>query len=309
MPVDISIIICSSRDSLLKTLESIERLSLDDGMTCELLVIDNGLPDAARGSVLEFIQKDEKRKYHREPSKGASCARNCGVRNASGRILAFADDDVIVDPQWLRFLRKTFDENPGALAVQGKILLQKNIDTLPPWVDPDDLSFCPYYNPGETVDSCDILIGANMALRSEAFEKYGFFDERLGPGASGFGEDTEFARRLIQAGEKVLYQPKAVVYHEYREDRFTWDYWLKRIEDHAHSRAVSDVLIYKRRISRTGNLFKLWRYHLKYLLSVLSGDKRKRWKYDRKIRTLRWYAHWLKEIERLRRQADREQSR
>jgi len=57
-----------------------------------------------------------------------------------------------------------------------------------------------------------------MAFRREAFEHVRFFDERLGAGASGCSEDSEFWYRLLAEGHRCRYEPSAVVFHTHRSD-------------------------------------------------------------------------------------------
>jgi GT2 family glycosyltransferase len=61
--------------------------------------------------------------------------------------------------------------------------------------------------------------GANMAMRRSAFAEVGLFDPRLGAGASGCSEDSEFWFRLLHAGHVCLYDPASVVFHHHRDDR------------------------------------------------------------------------------------------
>jgi ubiquinone/menaquinone biosynthesis C-methylase UbiE len=60
--------------------------------------------------------------------------------------------------------------------------------------------------------------GANMSFRREAFERVGFFDERLGAGTSGCSEDSEMWYRLLAEGHICRYEPAAVVFHSHRSD-------------------------------------------------------------------------------------------
>lgn len=59
-----------------------------------------------------------------------------------------------------------------------------------------------------------------MSFKGEVWERVGLFDLRLGPGASGFSEDTEFSNRICKAGFKIGYTPHAVVYHELNPARY-----------------------------------------------------------------------------------------
>jgi GT2 family glycosyltransferase len=70
--------------------------------------------------------------------------------------------------------------------------------------------------------------GTNMAFRREMFEKYGIFRTDLGPqpGSEIRGEDSEFGARLLSAGERLRYEPSAVVYHPVAENRIQKKYFL-----------------------------------------------------------------------------------
>jgi GT2 family glycosyltransferase len=82
--------------------------------------------------------------------------------------------------------------------------------------------------------------GANMAFRKEMFDKYGAFQIDLGPGpnpgTTRLNEDTEFGRRLISAGERLRYEPKAVVYHPVAPDRLNQKFFLRWWFDYGRSR-------------------------------------------------------------------------
>jgi GT2 family glycosyltransferase len=70
--------------------------------------------------------------------------------------------------------------------------------------------------------------GANMAFRKTMFQKYGGFRTDLGPrpGTEMRNEDTEFGRRLLAGGERLRYEPTAVVYHPVFVERLRQDYFL-----------------------------------------------------------------------------------
>jgi GT2 family glycosyltransferase len=82
----------------------------------------------------------------------------------------------------------------------------------------------PYIDYGEEVREIRGLTGTNMSFKREVFEKVGVFDTRLGPGAAGFSEDTEYSIRIRKAGFKIGYTPHAVVYHELNPNRYGREY-------------------------------------------------------------------------------------
>ena len=71
--------------------------------------------------------------------------------------------------------------------------------------------------------------GANFAVKSEMFKKYGLFDSNLGriPGKLYSGDETEFLQRLLNAGEKILYNPLSIIHHCISADRISKRYFRK----------------------------------------------------------------------------------
>ena len=80
------------------------------------------------------------------------------------------------------------------------------------------------------------LTGGNMALRREVFDQVGMFDDRLGPGGFGISEDVEFAKRILMAGKRIGWQPKAAVYNELDPSRLSEEEFRRRHEAQGRSR-------------------------------------------------------------------------
>src|SRR5712691_696604 len=103
----ISLILCTHNrcESLARGLNSAAALTLPDSVPWEVLVVDNNSNDQTRKVVEEFCHQNPGRfRYLFEPQPGLSYARNAGIREARGDIIAFMDDDVIVEPTWLQNL-------------------------------------------------------------------------------------------------------------------------------------------------------------------------------------------------------------
>ena len=108
--------------------------------------------------------------------------------------------------------------------------------TLPPWLAFDGplgmgARIVAHFDRGD--EACELdeaPYGTNMAFHKDMFVNYGLFRTDLGPRPDSEirNEDTEFGRRLLAAGERLLYVPSAVVYHEVPEHRTTKKYLLKR---------------------------------------------------------------------------------
>ena len=232
----ISVIVCTYNraSSLRKTLESLGQMLVPPDLTWELIVVDNNSTDSTREAVREFTRTSGLNvRYLFEPKQGLSHARNAGVANSTGEIVAFIDDDVLILQQWLRELARTFAQF-DCIGVAGKII--------PVWdgvMKPDWLATAgPYFLHGpipdfdygdEAKEIRSLPVGANMAFRKSAFEKYGLFRPEMGPGGSMgtlVGDDFEFGQRLLRARERLVYSPQAVVFHPAVEKRITKGYFL-----------------------------------------------------------------------------------
>jgi glycosyltransferase involved in cell wall biosynthesis len=218
--------------TLAKALESAAALKLPESEEWEVLVVDNNSNDCTHAVVEDFCRRYPARfRYLFEPHQGKSHALNAGIREAHGDILAFMDDDVTVEPTWLHNLTNPLHERDWA-GTGGRILPQRTF-TPPPW-----LSFKERYALGpfalfdlgpQAGELGEPPFGTNMAFRKEMFEKYGGFRTDLGPcpGASPQkSEDSEFGHRLLAAGERLRYEPSAIVYHAVPESRLQKKYFL-----------------------------------------------------------------------------------
>ncbi len=217
----------------MKTLESVAASELSPAVEWEVLVVDNNSADQTRSAVEEFATMHPTRfRYVFEPNQGLSNARNAGILAARGEIIAFTDDDVIVDTSWLLNLTRCLHDQTWA-GSGGRILpLQRGV--LPRWLSlsgPYDLGgpVAALFDQGDEPKELNLPpYGANMAFRRDMFQKYGYFRSDLGrrPGNLIGGEETEFGMRLIAAGERLGYIPSAIVYHPISEERLNKKYIL-----------------------------------------------------------------------------------
>ncbi len=232
--LNISVILCTYNRcrSLSKTLESVFASKLPGSLGWEVLVVDNNSTDQTREVVEDFCRRQPGRfRYLFEAQPGKSFALNTGIREAKGDILAFVDDDVIVEPTWLHCLTAPLEDGEW-VGTGGRILLESGFSP-PAW-----LGLKEPYNLGGALAHFDLgdkpfgldgaPAGANMAFRKEVFQNFGGFRTDLGPcpGSQIRGEDTELGRRLLAAGARLRYEPSAVVYHPVPENRVRKDYFL-----------------------------------------------------------------------------------
>jgi glucosyl-dolichyl phosphate glucuronosyltransferase len=231
--MNITVLLCTYNRCLMlpKALDSLVEQRLPDAVEWEVIVVDNNSDDQTRSIVDDYVRRYPGRfRYLLETEQGLSRARNAGIQVARGEVIAFVDDDVTVDPAWLWSLTASLFEGNWA-GVGGRIVPPDGFKP-PKWLTvggPFDISgalalFDLGDRPGELSRP---PYGTNMAFRKSAFEKYGMFRTELGRCGSNLisGEDTEFGNRLISAGERLRYEPGALVRHPVTEQRLNKKYF------------------------------------------------------------------------------------
>jgi GT2 family glycosyltransferase len=160
----------------------------------------DGEPDVPDGVVVEPIRP-----------VGVSYARNRGAERASAPIVAYIDDDEVVDPTW------------AGKVVEGLADVDAAFGPIEPFGD-DGRPHCPT-DFGETrvfePDALPWVVGSggNMAFRRQALAELGGFDLRTGPGAIGIaGEETDLIWRLLDGGRRIRWAAEMIVYHPTKSD-------------------------------------------------------------------------------------------
>jgi len=231
----VTVILCTFNrcESLAKALQSLAASVLPESVKWEVLVVDNHSSDSTRQVVEGFCERWPGRfRYAFEATPGKSNALNRGIQEAQSDVLAFTDDDVAVDPAWLQNLTAHLDN--GNWAGAGGRILPNRPFSPPGWMPSRQryaLAPLTIFDP-KINDEClkDAPFGANMAFQRRVFEQYGNFRVDLGPGIGGDtpekSEDTEFGHRLLNAGERIRYEPSAIVYHVLPAERVRQSYFL-----------------------------------------------------------------------------------
>ena len=169
---------------------------------------------------------------------GKSAVMNEASRVAQGDVLAFLDDDVVVQPNWLGAVQQFFQEKEYQ-AAQGVIRIRPSrTENLEIHTLINRYRTIPNIDFGPDIKQSHSLNGANFAVSRLALNKVGPFDERLGPGAAGTSEDVDFARRLIREGFRIGYMREAVVYHSVDPIRLTEDYFRTHHKRQGKSRVI-----------------------------------------------------------------------
>ncbi|MEW5746942.1 MAG: glycosyltransferase [Nitrospirota bacterium] len=238
-----SVVVCTYNRavSLKRTLASLAAMAPPDDAEWELLVIDNNSPDATREAVEEFAGTAPLTvRYVFEPQQGLSYARNRGVREARGEIIAFTDDDIVVDALWLRNIVRAFREHDAG-CIGGKIIPLWS-QPRPAWFTSELFWYLALLDLGDEVRILTEpqLWGANFAVKASLFSRYGYFNPAAGRIGEKLyaGEETQFIRTLIGNGEKVCYVPDIVVHHVVPAERIRKSYFRRTIFDRGEQLAL-----------------------------------------------------------------------
>ncbi len=239
--MDLTIIVPTHNrpDLLAKLLRSLEMAKPAD-LEWELLIVDNN-------SAARFVPEIEAQvaasplsvRLLQEPRPGKSRALNTAIRAACGEFVAFLDDDVTVHAGYLVGVQTAIRR--GTYNVFGGRVLPGWPCEPPDWITggkPLTISRGPIvaHDYGEAAREYDQSmrrpIGCNFFCRRSLFERLGFFDARLGPGAGpGLmgGEESVLLKSFQAGGEPILYVPEVTIEHPVDPTRMTRSYFRYRL--------------------------------------------------------------------------------
>jgi len=211
-------------DDLMQCLTAL--CSLVTHRSVDIVVVDN---NPASGLTSPIVKQFPSVTLIHEIRRGSSYARNAGVKASTGEIIVMIDDDVTVPPDWLERLLTHF-ARPDVMVVTGNVL-PLELETK------SQVLFEAYGGLGRGFERFEAdrdwlrtfrsaprtwILGAtaNVAFRADVFrdQRVGLFEETLGAGMAGVGEDTYMFYRILQAGYALVYEPSAYVRHKHRRD-------------------------------------------------------------------------------------------
>lgn len=194
----------------------------------EVVVVSDGSTDGTEKMIPELRKKLNYRfVFLKEKRVGISHAKNVAIKNSQGEIIVSTDDDCLFEKGWLKELIKPFNRpRVGAVggpdrAVKKQGIMAKSID----------FAFSSFIGSGGIHGRFLPVklgkfypVGCNTAFSRKVLDKVGLFDENLAP-----GEDTDLNHRIEKAGFKLVYAPRAFVWHRPRTSLKTFaPYILKR---------------------------------------------------------------------------------
>ncbi|MGY1696283.1 MULTISPECIES: glycosyltransferase [unclassified Geodermatophilus] len=227
----VSVVVCTrNRSSILAA--CLERLAALTYPRLEILVVDNAPSDESTRDLVEALAaEDDRFRYVREPAPGLSRARNAGLAAARGARIAYTDDDVAVDADWVQGLVKGFQRRPDVGCVTGLVCTASITGPAEEYFDAraatwstrcDSEVFDLRSRPGDALYPYAAGMfgtGANFAFDREFLIALGGFDPALGAGSpTRGGEDLDAFVRVLRAGRAIAYEPAAIVWHHHRSD-------------------------------------------------------------------------------------------
>jgi len=228
----VSVVVCT-RDRPEELRSCLQRLRALTHPHLEVVVVDNAPSDErTRTVVAEAAAADPRFRYVRESRPGLAVARNPGLAEARGALLAYTDDDVAVDPRWIQGLLRGFGRDDRVVCVTGLVCTADISSPAEEYFDARAASWstrceaelfdlAEHRRPGFLYPySAGIFgTGANFAFDRAFLERLGGFDEALGAGTpTRGGEDLDVFVRVLRAGGVLAYEPAAMLWHHHRAD-------------------------------------------------------------------------------------------
>jgi GT2 family glycosyltransferase len=189
----------------------------------EIVVVDN---NPAAHATRKIAERFADVKYVPEAKPGLDRARNAGIVAASGALIAFCDDDVVLHPTWCARMAAAFADQE-VQAVTG-LVLPLELKTAAQRLFEFEWGFGRGYasidfwhakpgSPDAALQPWLVGAGASMAFRRAVFDRLGGFDTRLDAGAAGCSGDSEMWYRILMDGGLCRYTPDVVSFHRHRE--------------------------------------------------------------------------------------------
>jgi GT2 family glycosyltransferase len=213
----------------------------------EIVVVDNASSDTTPALLQTMCKRHPKLiRVVREPVLGLSRARNRGIQESFGNVIAFTDDDARVDAHWLRALVEACERSEVACA-GGPVRPSLETGSLPTWLPASFLPYLALFDKGP--DEVELSYneyprGVNIAFPRTSFQAVGLFSTAFGRKGRRLlsYEEIELCYRLERLGRRILYIPAAVVHHVVDPERLTIPWFQRRFYWQGKSEAYFDLV-------------------------------------------------------------------
>ena len=215
-PMSVTIVV-PTRDRGTLLAETVHALLATASPHTEILIVDQSTEADSQRAANAIARADRRIRLVPTATVGSSAARNLGAALSTAEVVAYCDDDCIVDAGWEAALVAEF-RDPSVAGVYGRLL---------PYEAQPRTGTEVGYKPSRRrtiytrrVPPWHVGHGGSMAFRRTEMLAIGGFDPLLGAGCLfGACEDADLAYRLLAAGRKLVYCPTAISYHKH------WKSW------------------------------------------------------------------------------------
>jgi len=184
---------------------------------------------------------------------GLSAARNLGIKEAEGDIIAFVDDDTLLYPDWAEEMVKTYEDD-SVIGVTGPAIPLWEDESAASWF-PEEFYWivgCTAWSDWNGIKEVRNAWGQGMSFKREAFQIAGPFSTEIGFDKGGYrqglftldiGDDVELSLRVrMKTGKSIVGNPKVRLWHRVHSHRLSWRFITKRSYWIGRSRRVMKQL-------------------------------------------------------------------
>lgn len=211
---------------LKKAIDSLTKQNFGDEL--EIIIVDDGSTDGTE----KTIKAIGKIKYLKQQNSGAATARNKGGFNARGEFIMFLDSDCLIDKDCINNILaeiKNSHTNVVTCRITG---ITKGF-----WAKCHDYSHFHGFMVNKRTEK-KFPCGSGFLIKKELFESINGFNAKL-----KVAEDEDLGMRLSEGGEKIIYLPNAIVYHDHGRKKFKQ--FIRHPYNWAKKGSVLPYLIYK----------------------------------------------------------------
>lgn len=250
----ISVVICTFNraESLRRALNSVVAMDVPGDLAWELIIVNNNCTDHTDEVIGAYRNRLPLRREF-EPIPGHCRARNRAIEAATGEYIVWTDDDVVVDPGWIRAYSEAFRRCPEAAVFGGRIIPTFE-NPVVEWVIETEAMVGGAYarrDLGEKIQplriNSDLIpYGANFAVRTKE-QRVFRYDPELGlaPGRRRYYDEVDVIERILKCGILGYWIPQAVVNHcigrEKQTSKYLIDYFTALGESEAYQRSAAAV--------------------------------------------------------------------
>ena len=175
----------------------------------EIIIVDGNSRDVTQEIINEYPYR-----LVQQEGKGLNAARNTGIKNSTGDIIAYTDGDCVVPPGWAKAIADNFKDEWVSF-VGGTLEGYDPTNPLSAYMDETFFHVTPEYKfrvETNTLRMLQLPAGANMAFRRSSLARIKFFDENI---YYGF-DDLQPVEELSFKGFKIVLDPEVQVWHQHR---------------------------------------------------------------------------------------------